>query len=113
MKEGQSVRRTRDTRQLRVAGGPNRGSEMNGTNTRPAGQRGRHPSSTVDSQLAHLENVVGYMAQWDAAPGAQQVFDHGYWEKRIRQLESSYELLGSQRLRAAKLIERLGRATQA
>jgi hypothetical protein len=80
---------------------------MNGTHTGSAAQRGgRGPSSLADSQLDHLENMVDYVARESVAmsmPG----FDHRYWEKRIRSLEQTYELVASQHRRMARLRDKL------
>ncbi|CAE6729307.1 hypothetical protein R70006_02040 [Paraburkholderia domus] len=85
---------------------------MNGTNRQPTAQRGgRHPSSLVDSQLEHLENMVQYVTRGDAV-SVLVPLDHEYWEKRIRALEETYELIASQRKRVIKLLDRLGSEAQ-
>jgi hypothetical protein len=83
---------------------------MNGTiDPPPAPRRGRRPASLADSQLDHLENMVGYLVR-DGAAAVQHEFDHEYWEKRIRALEATYELIESQQKRIAKLRDRLASA---
>jgi hypothetical protein len=80
---------------------------MSLTSRQPAVQGGgRHPAGLVDSQLRHLENVVGYVTRERAAQADE--FDHGYWEQRIRTLEDTHELIASQRHRIARLRDRLG-----
>ncbi|WP_231585013.1 MULTISPECIES: hypothetical protein [Burkholderiaceae] len=81
--------------------------KMSGTNRQSSAQRGGlRPSSLVDSQLQHLENVVEFVTRGDAS-GAQHTLDHEYWEKRIRALEETHELINSQRQRITKLLARL------
>ncbi|WP_257030643.1 hypothetical protein [Paraburkholderia bryophila] len=81
--------------------------KMSGTNRRSTAQRGGlRPSSLVDSQLQHLESVVEFVTRGDAS-GAQHTLDHEYWEKRIRALEETHELINSQRQRITKLLARL------
>jgi hypothetical protein len=80
---------------------------MIGTNLQPTAQRGaRRPASLVDSQLRHFENVLDFLTRGDASGGPYPL-DQEYWEKRIRALEETYELIASQRQRLAKLLERL------
>ena len=80
---------------------------MSGTNRQPTAQRGaRRPASLVDSQLEHLESVVEYVTRADASD-ASYPLDRAYWEKRIRALEETYELITSQRQRIRKLLERI------
>ncbi|WNC92412.1 hypothetical protein RI103_29545 [Paraburkholderia sp. FT54] len=87
-------------------------SKMSGTNRQPTGQRGaRHPASLVDSQLQHLENVMEYLARGDASSGLYPL-DHEYWEKRVRALEETHELIASQRQRLTKLLGRLASEAQ-
>lgn len=66
----------------------------------------RLPASLVDSQLEHLGNVVRHLMRGDASGGLHSL-DHEYWEKRVRALEQSYELVAAQRQRVSKLLERL------
>lgn len=84
---------------------------MNGTNDQPAaGCGGRRPASLVDSQLQHLENMVQYVSREDAGGEMEMVrLDHGYWEKRIRALEATHDLIASQRQRVSRLLELLER----
>ena len=85
---------------------------MSGTNRQPTAQRGGlRPASLVDSQLEHLENMVQYVARGDAA-GMLVPLDHEYWEKRIRALDETHELLASQRKRVIKLLDLLGSDAQ-
>jgi hypothetical protein len=85
---------------------------MSGTIRQPTAQRGgRRPASLVDSQLEHLENMVEYVTRGDASSGFYP-FDHQYWEKRIRALEETHELIASQRRRVTKLLDRLATGAQ-
>lgn len=85
---------------------------MSGTIKQPTAQRGgRRPANLVDSQLGHLESMVEYVTRGGAA-GVLYAFDYEYWEKRVRALEESHELIGSQRERIARLLERLAREVQ-
>ncbi|NPT62181.1 hypothetical protein [Paraburkholderia elongata] len=85
---------------------------MSGTNNQPTAQRGgRHPASLVDSQLEHLENMVQYVTRGDAV-SVLVPLDHEYWEKRVRALEETHELIASQRKRVVKLLDQLGREAQ-
>ena len=85
---------------------------MSGVNRQPSAQRGaRQPASLVDSQLQHFESVVEYVTRKDAS-GGPYVLYHEYWEKRIRALEGSYELLASHRQRVTKLLEKLASEAQ-
>lgn len=77
-------------------------SRMGGTDRRPTARR---PATLVDGQLRHLESVVEYVTRGDASGGLHSL-DHGYWEKRIRALEETYELIAAQRQRVTKLLER-------
>lgn len=78
----------------------------------PTVQRGaRRPASLVDSQLQHFENVVEHLTRGDASGGLYPL-DHEYWEKRIRVLEETYELIASQRHRLTRLLERLASEAQ-
>jgi hypothetical protein len=85
---------------------------MSGTNNQPTAQRGgRRPSSLVDSQLEHLENMVQYLTRGGAV-SVLVPLDHEYWEKRIRVLEETHELIASQRKRVIKLLDQLGSEAQ-
>ena len=82
---------------------------MSGTNKQPtAGRGGRRPASLVDSQLQHLENMVQYVSREDAGSDRAR-FDHEYWEKRIRALEETHDLVSSQRHRVSRLLDLLER----
>ncbi len=80
---------------------------MSGTTREATVQRGgRRPASLVDSQLQHLESMVEYLARGGAAEGGHPL-DHEYWEKRLRVLEETHELIASQRRRLSRLSDRL------
>lgn len=76
-----------------------------------AERRGRRPASLVDGQLQHLESMVEHLTRGGALEGVHPL-DHDYWEKRIRVLEETHELIASQRQRVTKLIERLASEVQ-
>jgi hypothetical protein len=81
--------------------------KMSGTNRQPTAQSGgRHAASLVDSQLEHLENMVEYLTRGDAAD-VLHALDHAYWEKRVRALEQTHELIAGQRQRVGRLLDRL------
>ncbi|SIT45399.1 conserved hypothetical protein [Paraburkholderia ribeironis] len=80
---------------------------MSGTSRQPTAQSGgRHASSLADSQLEHLENMVEHLTRGGAADVLHGL-DHAYWEKRIRALEQTHELIVSQQRRIGRLLERL------
>ncbi|MFM0605331.1 hypothetical protein PQR05_12470 [Paraburkholderia sediminicola] len=86
--------------------------KMNGTNKPPPAQRGgRRPANLVDSQLEHLESMVQYVTRGDAV-SVLVTLDHEYWEKRVRALEETHELIASQRKRIIKLLDQLGSEAQ-
>jgi exonuclease VII small subunit len=85
---------------------------MSGTNKQPIAQRGgRRPANLVDSQLEHLESMVQHLTRGDAV-SVLVPLDHEYWEKRIRVLEETHELIASQRQRVIKLLDQLGSEAQ-
>ncbi|CAN7725541.1 hypothetical protein ACOCG7_12275 [Paraburkholderia sp. DD10] len=77
---------------------------MNGTKRQPGG---RYPASLADIQLEHLENMVEYLSR-EGGAGVTHPLGQDYWEKRIRALEETHELIGSQRQRLTRLLTRLG-----
>ncbi|MFP3566291.1 hypothetical protein SB772_19040 [Paraburkholderia sp. SIMBA_030] len=82
---------------------------MNGTNNQPgAGRGGRRPASMVDSQLEHLEGMIQYLTRGDADSAGQRLHRE-YWEKRIRALEETHDLVAIQRRRIITLLDRLQR----
>ncbi|RDJ99522.1 hypothetical protein [Paraburkholderia lacunae] len=82
---------------------------MSGTINRPTARRGgRLPASLVDSQLEHLESMVQYLTRGDADSALDRL-DHEYWERRIRALQETHDLIASQQRRVSKLLDRLQR----
>lgn len=55
--------------------------------------------------------MVQYVTRGDAV-SVLVPLDHEYWEKRIRALEETHELIASQRKRVIKLLDRLGSEAQ-
>jgi hypothetical protein len=66
------------------------------------------PAGTADSKLDHLERMVNHVTRADAQGMASQL-DHEYWEKRIRALMGTHDLIATQRHRVIKLLDRLER----
>ncbi|HZZ02365.1 hypothetical protein [Paraburkholderia sp.] len=85
--------------------------KMNGTNKPSPALRGRRSANLVDSQLEHLESMVQYVTRGDAV-SVLVTLDHEYWEKRVRTLEETHELIASQRKRVIKLLDQLGSEAQ-
>jgi hypothetical protein len=73
--------------------------------TRPAGLL---PARLADNQLDHFECMVQYIIRDDAAD-ALHGFDHKYWEKRIRALVETHDLVTTQRCRVMMLLDLLER----
>jgi hypothetical protein len=80
---------------------------MSGTINRPTARRGGlRPASLVDSQLEHLESMVRYLKRGDSDSVLDRL-DREYWEKRIRALAETHDLVASQQRRVSKLLDRL------
>jgi hypothetical protein len=74
---------------------------MSLTSRQAAAQRGgRLPARFADSQLQHLGSVVRYATRKGATQSNE--LDHVYWQRRIRALEDTHQLIESQRTRIAK-----------
>jgi hypothetical protein len=66
------------------------------------------PAGQADSQLDHLERMVKHVTRGDAA-GIAGRLDHEYWERRIRTLVETHDLVGTQRHRVIRLLDQLER----
>ncbi len=85
------------------------GVKMSTTNTQPTNRRGGlRPASLVDGQLDHLERMVQLVTRLDADNTLSQL-DHQYWEKRIRALVETHDLVTTQRHRVIRLLDLLER----
>ncbi|MDE1182435.1 hypothetical protein [Paraburkholderia sp.] len=67
------------------------------------------PSSLVDRQLDHLENMLQYVLRANME-GDLSRLDRTYWEKRVRELAGTHDLVASQRNRVTRLLGNLERA---
>jgi hypothetical protein len=66
------------------------------------------PARLADDQLDHFECMVQHIIREDA-DGALHGFDHKYWEKRIRALVETHDLVTTQRYRVMMLLDLLER----
>jgi len=66
------------------------------------------PARLADIELDHLERMVQYVARQDEADDLSR-FDHVYWEKRLRALAQTHDLVATQRQRVISLLDRLER----
>ncbi|MBN3855865.1 hypothetical protein G3N59_21020 [Paraburkholderia sp. Ac-20340] len=73
---------------------------------------GRLPANLADAELDHVERMVQYMSRAQAAqlPHSPRGIDGEYWKKRLHKLESTYDLVATQRSRVARLLEILNGA---
>jgi hypothetical protein len=73
---------------------------------------GRLPAIFADAELDHVERMVQYMSRAQAAqlPHSPRGIDGEYWKKRLLKLESTYDLVATQRSRVARLLECLNGA---
>ena len=67
------------------------------------------PARLADEQLRHFENMVQYITRADTNDPLHG-FDHQYWEKRIRALADTHELVATQRHRVSALLDQLARS---
>ena len=68
----------------------------------------RLPARLADEQLDYFERVVQVVTQPDADFASSQ-FDRDYWEKRIRALTQTHDLLTTQQRRVFGLLDQLER----
>jgi hypothetical protein len=69
---------------------------------------GLRPASLADSELDHLERMVQHVMRGEAGSTYGKL-DHEYWEKRIRALVETHELVATQRQRVIRLLDLLER----
>ncbi|TDN63593.1 hypothetical protein [Paraburkholderia sp. BL10I2N1] len=82
---------------------------MSVTNKQPATKvAGLLPARLADDQLDHFECMVQYVIREDT-DDALYGFDHKYWEKRIRALVETHDLVTTQRYRVMMLLDLLER----
>ena len=82
---------------------------MSTKNNHPTVRAGAlRPARLADEQLDHFENMVQYIMRADA-DNALHGFDRQYWEKRIRALADTHELVATQRHRVITLLDQLAR----
>jgi hypothetical protein len=66
------------------------------------------PARLADSQLDHFEHMVQLVTRTDAASASNR-FDAEYWEKRIRALVRTHDLVSTQRHRVIVMLDLLER----
>ncbi|CAB3797869.1 hypothetical protein LMG28688_04629 [Paraburkholderia caffeinitolerans] len=66
------------------------------------------PASLADTELDHIERMIQFVTRTQGA-GSPRGIDAGYWNKRLRALEQTYDLVATQRQRMARLFEMLER----
>jgi hypothetical protein len=82
---------------------------MTVTNDQPTVKTGELlPARLADSQLDHFERMVQLVTRADASSASDQ-FDHEYWEKRIRALVKTHDLVTTQRRRVIVMLDLLER----
>jgi hypothetical protein len=64
----------------------------------------------ADLELDHLERMVQYVTSHDGMKNTTQL-DSEYWEKRLRSLAQTHDLVVAQRHRVLALLDRLERET--
>ncbi|WP_206996316.1 hypothetical protein [Trinickia mobilis] len=82
---------------------------MTVTNEQPTVKTGELlPAQLADSQLDHFERMVQLVTRADASSASNR-FDLEYWEKRIRALVKTHELVTTQRHRVIVMLDLLER----
>jgi hypothetical protein len=82
---------------------------MSGTEKQPTTRAGGlRSASLADGELDHLERMVQHMTRGEANDAFSKL-DHEYWEKRIRALVDTHELVATQRQRVIRLLDLLER----
>jgi len=66
--------------------------------------RQRRPAQLAERELKHLELILASFVEGSAAPGRLPT---KYWDMRVAQLDSEYELVPSQSHRVASLQRKL------
>jgi hypothetical protein len=64
----------------------------------------------ADLELDHLERMVQYVTSHDGMKNTTQL-DTEYWERRLRALAQTHDLVVAQRHRVVALLDRLERET--
>ncbi len=83
------------------------------TATKTAAQAsGLLPARLADAQLDHVERMLQFLSS-AAAGSATHGIDPEYCRKRLQTLEQTHDLVVSQRLRIARLLQLLERASGA
>jgi hypothetical protein len=82
--------------------------DMKATHQESPPRRMLQPAGLVDSKLDHLERMIRHMTRADA-DGLVCRLDHEYWEKRIRTLVETHDLVAIQRHRVIRLLDLLER----
>src|SRR5690348_5668941 len=78
---------------------------MRSTDARTASDsRQRRPAQLAEGELKHLESILACFVEGSAAPGRLPT---KYWDMRVAQLDSEYELVPSQSHRVASLQRKL------
>lgn len=91
---------------------PSAGAAKISTNepaTTPTKTGGLLPARLADAQLDHVERMVQFLS-FAAVANATRGIDREYCRKRLQTLEQTHDLVASQRLRIAKLLQLLERA---
>ncbi|RFU45022.1 hypothetical protein [Paraburkholderia sp. DHOC27] len=65
-------------------------------------------ANLADIELDHLERMVQYVTASDGLQHKSQL-DYEYWERRLRALAQTHDLVVSQRRRVLSLLDRLER----
>jgi hypothetical protein len=82
---------------------------MTATDDQTTGNIGeRLPAQLADGQLEHFERMVQLVTRTDAA-SASNLFDAEYWDKRIRALVKTHDLVTTQRRRVIVMLDLLER----
>ncbi|QCP54750.1 hypothetical protein FAZ95_38520 [Trinickia violacea] len=82
---------------------------MTVTSDQPTAKTGELlPAKLADTQLDHFERMVQIVTRTDAATAANR-FDADYWEKRIRALVKTHDLVTTQRCRVITMLDLLER----
>lgn len=69
---------------------------------------GLRSANLADLELDHLERMVQYVTSGDGIKNKTQL-DREYWERRLRSLARTHDLVVTQRRRVLALLDRLER----
>lgn len=85
------------------------GAEMNAVNKQASNEvEGLRSANLADIELDHLERMVQYVTSSDGLKNKTQL-DREYWERRLRSLAQTHDLVVTQRRRVLTLLDRLER----